>query len=89
MPHLIESHLFEDGATARIVGAETPKMIAQVGFNLFFGLGDEPKTIAIAKGARDGAQGKGAQVPQGVQEAGSSAQFLQALLARWSPRPSG
>ncbi len=40
-----------------------------------------PRLVAIAKRARQGAEGKGAQVPQRVQEAGAALQFLQALLA--------
>src|ERR1700735_5413793 len=50
-------------------------------FDLFFSLGDETKTCAIAERARPRANRQGAYVPKRVQDTGAALQFFQAFLA--------
>jgi hypothetical protein len=52
-------------------------MLIKVTFNLPFGLHDEPEARSITGYGRERADGKGAAVPQGIEEARSRVELLQ------------
>src|SRR5690606_18076019 len=77
----VELHLLEDPAAAQVGGGQGVEVFFQVGFHLALGFDHEPEVPAVAAQAGGQADGVGAGVPEGVEEAGAVVELFQAVGA--------
>lgn len=78
---LVGAHLADDGSGTSVLDRNLLHVQVQMPFHLPLGFCNESQAAPVTRKAGDNADGEGARVPQGVQQAGAVIQFTQPLLA--------
>jgi len=77
----VDEHLFQNGTAARVVSWQLFQMLLKMRADLLFGFRHEAQTPLVARQTRRSADAEGQGIPGWVEQAGSTVEFLQTLLA--------
>jgi len=81
MASLVVAHGLDDGATAQVTTWQTIQVALQVTFDLSLRFGHETEAGLVSQQRGERADAEGTGIPKGLQQTGSTAQFLQPRLA--------